>query len=99
MTREDALALAALIAFEHGTVTRYARWLGIPLGTLMSRAHRAGVKLGLEVRAQRLTRCEALRANGLTCERASLDAGFSSPSAMHRARKSVRRWRELERAA
>lgn len=71
------------------TVNAWCREQGLVYRTVLSHAFRAGVKLGEVVRMERLVKAEALRASGVTMERAACDVGYNSASAFYRSRKQA----------
>jgi len=86
--------LARDIALRGETIRAYCQRQGVPCATVTSRAYRAGVRLGVEMRRWRVDQVLRLKAEhpDLPLSRLALEAGFSVSSHFYRARRSLARW-------
>jgi len=94
MSRDEAIQLARDIALRGDTIRAYCQRQEVPASTVTSRAYRAGVRLGVEVRRWRVARVEALKLAHPTrpVSQLALEVGFSAAQHYYRARRSLARW-------
>jgi hypothetical protein len=94
MSRDEARRLAREIAIRGETIAAYCQRQGVPVATVTSRAYRAGVRLGVEVRRWRVDQVLRFKAQhpGFSMSRCALEAGYCVLQHFNRARRSVARW-------
>jgi AraC-like DNA-binding protein len=94
MSRDEAVQLARDIALRGETIRVYAQRQGVSASTVTSRAYRAGVRLGVEIRRWRVELVLRLKAQdpAIPISRLALEAGYCVPSHFTRARRRLARW-------
>ena len=94
MSRDEAVQLARDIALRGETIRAYCQRQGVLASTVTSRAYRAGVRLGVEVRRCRVERVLRWKAQSpeIPISRLALEAGFCVASHFTRARRRLARW-------
>jgi AraC-like DNA-binding protein len=93
MSRDEAVQLAREIALRGETIRAYCQRQGVSASTVTSRAYRAGVRLGVEIRRWRVEQVLRLKAQHpeLPISRCALEAGYVL-SHFNRARRRLARW-------
>jgi len=94
MSRDEAVQLARDIALRGETIRAYCQRRGLVASTVHSRAYRAGVRLGVEVRRCRVERVLGWKAQHpeIPISRLALKAGYCISSHFTRARRRLARW-------
>lgn len=91
MTRAAVFALIEEILNADLTIVAYCRARGWRPGTVVSRALRAGVSMGIEIRRRRVERVYAIKRDypEFTWSRAAAEGGFDTLSRFQRCRRSL----------
>jgi len=94
VTPEAVFLIVEEIAARNLTIKAYCEQRGIKATTMNSRASRAGVRIGVELRRRRVERVHALKAAQpqLSWTRAALTCGFDTLSRFQRSRRSLANW-------